>query len=240
LVHGSGRHREVFERAVAAFKHATEIDPGYAAPYAGLSLVHILEYQNRWFEMPQSLDLAVRFAAQAIEMDPNEPLGQLAVATSRLFNGDPEGTKAAAEKALVLSPNFALAAGALGHAETMLGNPQAGIKALELALRLDPMFTPTTLHFLGTAYLVAGQYEAAAARLSERIRLTPTTDFSRAYYASALGHLGEVAEAQRVWRELKEINPKYSFEAHIAQLPWRDPAGPARIREGLAKAGLPE
>jgi adenylate cyclase len=57
---------------------------------------------------------------------------------------------------------------------------------------------------------------------------------------SALGHLGEVIEAQRVWRELKEINPKYSFEAHIAQLPWRNPAGPARIREGLAKAGLPE
>jgi adenylate cyclase len=102
------------------------------------------------------------------------------------------------------------------------------------------MFTPTTLHFLGTAYLVAGQYEAAAARLSERIRLTPTTDFSRAYYASALGHLGEVVEAQRVWRELKEINPKYSFEAHIALLPWRNPAGPARIREGLARAGLPE
>jgi adenylate cyclase len=184
--------------------------------------------------------LAVRFAAQAVDMDPDEPLAQLAVSTSRLFNGDPEGTKVAAEKALALSPNFALAAGALGHAETILGNPQAGIKALELALRLDPMFTPTVLHFLGTAYLVAGQYEAAAARLSERIRLTPTTDFSRAYYASALGHLGEVAEAQRVWRELKEINPKYSFEAHIAQLPWRNPAGPARIREGLAKAGLPK
>lgn len=72
----------------------------------------------------------------------------------------------------------------------------------------------------------------------ERIRLTPNADFSRAYYAAALGHLGEVAEAQRVWRELKEINPKYSFEVHIAQLPWRDPAGPARIREGLARVGL--
>jgi adenylate cyclase len=120
----------------------------------------------------------------------------------------------------------------------MLGNPQAGIKALERALRLDPMFTSTTLHFLGTAYLVAGQYEAAAARFSERIRLSPTTDFSRAYYASALGHLGEAAEARRVWRALMALNPKFSFEAHVAQLPWRDPAGPARIREGLAKAGL--
>jgi len=240
LAHGSERHRELFERAVAALERATEVDPAYAAPYAGLSLLHTLEYQNRWLEMPQSLDMAIRFAAQAVEMDPKEPLAHLAVSASRLFSGDPEGTKDAAEKALVLSPNFALAAGALGHAETMLGNPEAGIRALELALRLDPLSTPATLHFLGTAYLVAGQYEAAAARLSERIRLTPTTDFSRAYYASALGHLGEVIEAQRVWRELKEINPKYSFEAHIAQLPWRNPAAPARIREGLARAGLPE
>ena len=30
----------------------------------------------------------------------------------------------------------------------------------------------------------------------------------RAILASALGHLGEIDEARRIWRELKEINPK--------------------------------
>ena len=56
--------------------------------------------------------------------------------------------------------------------------------------------------------------------------------------ASALGHLGEVDEARRVWAELKAINPKYSFAAHLARLPFRNPADAERIAEGLAKAGL--
>jgi adenylate cyclase len=41
--------------------------------------------------------------------------------------------------------------------------------------------------FLGLAYLMAGEYETAAALLRQRIILVPNTDFS-----SALGHLGEV------------------------------------------------
>jgi hypothetical protein len=41
------------------------------------------------------------------------------------------------------------------------------------------------------------------------------TDFSRVALASALGHLGQVDEARRIWAELKEINPKYSFSTLI-------------------------
>jgi adenylate cyclase len=46
--------------------------------------------------------------------------------------------------------------------------------------------------FLGLAYLMAGEYETAAALLRQRIILVPNTDFSRAILTSALGHLGEV------------------------------------------------
>ena len=95
------------------------------------------------------------------------------------------------------------------------------------------------MHFLGSAYLVAGKYETAAATLRERIRLAPETDLSRAFLASALGHLGEVEEARRVWAELKAVNPRYSFEAHLARLPFRNRADADGIADGLAKAGLP-
>ena len=69
------------------------------------------------------------------------------------------------------------------------------------------------------AYLLAGKYETAAALLRQRIILVPETDFSRAVLASALGHLGEVDEARRIWRELKEINPKYSFSETFRPVP---------------------
>jgi len=109
---------------------------------------------------------------------------------------------------------------------------------LERATRLDPAFRRQHLHFLGMAYLLAGKYETAAALLRERILLMPETDFSRVLLASALGHLGDGDEARRIWNELKEINPKYSFSEHFARQPFQKGEDVRRIAEGLAKAGL--
>ena len=88
------------------------------------------------------------------------------------------------------------------------------------------------------AYLLAGKYETAAALLRERILLTPGTDFSRVLLASALGHLGDGDEARRIWKELKEINPKYSFSEHYARQPFQRQEDVQRIVDGLAKVGL--
>ena len=84
----------------------------------------------------------------------------------------------------------------------------------------------------------AGKYETAAALLRDRILLVPGTDFSRVLLASALGHLGEGDEARRIWQELEQINPKYSFSEHFARQPFKKKEDVQRIAEGLAKAGL--
>src|SRR5262249_5301159 len=76
------------------------------------------------------------------------------------------------------------------------------IPMIERAMRLDPAHSEQYLHFLGMAYLLAGKYETAASHFRERIRLVPRTDFSRAPLASALGHLGEIDEARRIWHDL--------------------------------------
>lgn len=110
---------------------------------------------------------------------------------------------------------------------------------IEQAMRLDPAWARQYLHFLGVAYLVAGKYETAAALFRQRVILAPTTDFSRAGLASALGHLGDVEEARRIWAELKEINPKYRFSSHFGRQPFRKPEDLDRIAQGLRKASLP-
>jgi adenylate cyclase len=88
------------------------------------------------------------------------------------------------------------------------------------------------------AYLIAGKYATAAAYFRERIVLVPDSDFSRAFLATAQGHMGETEEARRVWRELKDIKPDYAFEEHIGRWPFKVQADVDRIREGLVKAGL--
>ena len=66
----------------------------------------------------------------------------------------------------------------------------------------------------------------------------PGTDFGRVLLASALGHLGDGEEARRIWRELKEINPRYSFSEHFARQLFKNEKDVRRIADGLGKAGL--
>ncbi len=134
---------------------------------------------------------------------------------------------------------MALAHSLTGSIRSYSGQPLEAIPAIEQAMRLDPAFSTQFLHFLGMAYLLAGKYETAAAVLRQRIALVPGTDFSRVLLASALGHLGQLDAADRVWRELKEINPKYSFREHIGRLPFRSEEDVSRIAKGLVKARLP-
>jgi adenylate cyclase len=233
------KNRERFERSTKFFMKALELDPSYSQAYAGLSMAYNLDYQNRWSDNPDiSLRLAKRNAEQAIEKNPNEPFARLVASWAAIFEKDIDRAKSEADIALSLNPNYSGANVILGHIQTLSGRPLEAIPALERATRLDPAFRPQHLHFLGMAYLLAGKYETAAALLRERILLMPGTDFSRVLLASALGHLGDGDEARRIWKELKEINPKYSFSEHFGRQPFQRQEDVQRIVDGLAKAGL--
>ena len=52
--------------------------------------------------------------------------------------------------------------------------------------------------------------------------------------------LGRAEEARQVWRELKEINPRYSHSDHFGRLPFKNPAEADKFTKGLRKAGLVE
>ena len=155
------------------------------------------------------------------------------------FEADLARAKSEAEIALTLNPNSTEAYLCLGNIYIFSGQPLEAIPLIEKAMRLDPTYTQQPLHLLGVANLLAGKYETAAALLKHRILMVPKTDFSRAVLASALGHLGEIEEAQRVWRELMEINPHYTFKNHYERQPFVNKDDVRRIADGLDRAGLP-
>jgi adenylate cyclase len=236
---GKTKNRDVLAQSTMFFTRAVELDPGYSQAYAGLSMAYNLDYQNRWSDDPDSsLPLSKRYAELAVEKNPKEPFARLCTSWAAIFEKDLDRAKSEAETALSCNPNYASAYAVLGTIHTYLGRPLEAIAMIERATRLDPAASKHYLHFLGTAYLLAGNYETAAVLLRRRIVLVPGTDFSRATLASALGHLGDVDEARRVWRELKEINPNYSFREHFSRRPFRQ-EDVERIAEGLTKAGLP-
>jgi adenylate cyclase len=241
LIFGVKRDREMFDLATAYFRRAIELDPGYAAPHAGLAMAYQLDHQNRWSDgSSTSLDKAERFANEATAKDHLDPFGHYVAALVALSKKDYERWLHEADTALSLNPNYAPALSVRGFLHIYTGEPMKAIPYIERAMRLDPAFQQQYLHFLASAYYVAGDYETAAALFRDRIAVNPNTDLSRAFLASSLGHLGKPDEAREVWCELQQINPKYSPADHVGRLPFRDPADAERVTEGLRKAGLVE
>jgi adenylate cyclase len=236
---GKEKNLETFTQAIKYFKQALEHDPNYSVAYACLGFGYMFDYQNRWSEDPDgALPIAKEYARLAIEKDPNEPLARCVSALAASYEKDLDRAKSEIDVALTLNPSLALAHNLRGTIRTFAGEPLEAIPEIEQAMRLDPAMSAQFLHFLGLAYLMAGKYETAAALLRQRIILVPNTDFSRAILASALGHLGEIEDAHRVWGELKAINPNYSFAAHVGRQPFKRQEDVERIAEGLKKAGV--
>jgi adenylate cyclase len=240
LVIGNQRDRAMFAQANDYLRRAIELDPNFAGPYAALAWAYIMDYQNRWSDSPETaLDQAQRLIDAAIEKDKSDPFVHYVASLLALWKKDYERWAHEADTALSLNPNYGNAHLARGLVYVYSGEPLKGISYIEQAMRLDPA-QQQYRHFLGTAYLVAGNYETAVAILKERVAITPTTDLSRALLASALGHLSRADEARRVWLELKEINPRYSHSDHFGRLPFKNPADADQFTEGLRKAGLVE
>jgi len=240
LLFGNKLGREEFEQSMVCFRRAVELDPNYAGVYAGLAMGYALDHQNHWSDSSEkSLDQAQHFVDEAIARDETDPFGHFVAAVVATWTKDYERWGREADRALALSPNYALAHLTKGNLLTYTGEPDKAVPCYEQAIRLNPTVA-LYRHFLGTAYFIAGNYEIAAAFFKERIAMAPTTDLSRAFLACALGHLGKTEDARQVWRELKEINPKYSFQKHIGRLPFKYPAHAEKFAEGLRKAGLAE
>ncbi len=229
----------MFDRSTDLFAKAIAEDPSYGEAYAGVAMAHLLNWQNHWTEdWRQSLENAERNIDLAVQKSPEVAFVHFVAAVFFFWKKDLDRSAAEGDAALKLNPNFAHAHSTRSLAGIYGGQPLTAVPYIEQAIRLDPAFKQHYLHFLGSAHLLAGDYAAAADLFRERVQLSPKTDLSRAFLAVALGHLGEVDEARRVWRELMEINPGYSFAEHVGRLPFRNQADAARLAAGLDKAGL--
>ncbi|MBI3799599.1 MAG: tetratricopeptide repeat protein [Deltaproteobacteria bacterium] len=231
--------RETNLQARQLFEKAIELDPQYAAAYAGLSFTYWMEWFSQWSADPQNLKRATEIAQQAVVLDDTLPGPHLVLGFVKLWQRQYEQATAEMERAIALDPNNAGGYDSLTFLLIAVGRYEEAIEAAKKAIRLDPH---QWQHFnaLGQAYLNAGRYEEAMAALKRVLTYNP--DYWAAHWGLAIiySESGREGEAKAEGAEMLRIMPQFTVEGwkRVAGSAIKDPVVTERFATALRKAGL--
>jgi TolB-like protein len=148
--------------ALLCFQTVSERKPRVAQVWAGLAMLHLDEYAFRFSPGDQPLVSARRAAAEALALDRNDFLGNLAQTRVQFFDGDP-AFRRSIETTLALRPDSAEALVQGGILLTITGDSASGLPLVERARTLSK--APPGLYNLAYAvtYLREGKFDEALA-----------------------------------------------------------------------------
>jgi rhodanese-related sulfurtransferase len=203
------------------------------------------------------LELEDRHLSRALE-DP-VPLAHQVAAARLSRQGRHEEAFDQAERSVALDPNDPNSHRAMAAALVYAGRPAQAAAEIAQAMRLDPHFPQEYLYWLGLAQFGMARFEEAATTLDRAAAGNPDDDRSLIVLAAAYGHLGRLDEAKAAMERANAIRLARQQElgsglrAGIDALlvgayslkdlelwPLARDADRERLREGLARAGVPE
>src|ERR1700724_537515 len=179
------RHSEKSAReALAAYQHATELDPGFALAWAGVAGTHgwlaafSTEGGQKTFDA--NLSSARDAATRALSIEPNLPEALLArgsIETNFDFNWN--GAAQTLSKALALAPADPSIVIAAGNLEIARGNMDQAIELYRKAVDLDPV-NPQARAFLAFNLAATKRFAEARAEFPRVVELNPAAPWAHA------------------------------------------------------------
>jgi len=166
-------NEENLKQAIAHFERATQIDPKYAAAYAGLS--HAWWARGVYGPMgPKVAESPSRAAARkALELDVGLAEAYVVQADlKRLYDWDWTGSENSAKRALALDPNDVHAHYTYALLLCQLGRFPEAIAHMESADQLDPLAPAIQMNFARILYR-ARRFDDALRRLDRAMELEP-------------------------------------------------------------------
>jgi adenylate cyclase len=187
--------------ALGFFRQAVQIDPGYAAGYAGLSLTYsslALAGAAPPYELMPKAEAA---ALKALELDATLPEVHLSLGIVRMRRDwDFPAAEREFRRALELNPSHALAHLWLAFHLSTMGRHEEAIAEASLATRYDPL-SPSVRVASASPHREARDYDAAEGLLREALALDPTSAFAHSrlgYVYSLTGrHEEAIAEIEK-------------------------------------------
>jgi tetratricopeptide (TPR) repeat protein len=168
-----------------SFQRAIQLDPGYAAPYAGLAIAVLTAQSSGVMDRHEAFAQAESAIDRALELDPALALAYVARGQLRRFQGDYLGADADLKRAIDLQPNLA---DAYFHRMFALGGLGRFVEArasLEKALELDPL-NGFFNRWMGNVQLALGNPEQARVYDRRAVEFEPSQP-------NAYAGLGDIA-----------------------------------------------
>ncbi|MCM2269737.1 MAG: protein kinase [Thermoanaerobaculia bacterium] len=198
--------------AVREFERALEIDPDYAAAWAGLADAYGILYQ--WHgHAAADLAAAERASERALHLDAESPEALTTRGLVLMLKADFEGSERAFRAALERAPGSALAHYLFARLRFSQGRMAEAVELFESGAAADPddyqclVLAVMAYETLGQADALLDCARRALARVERRLEIAP--DDVRALYlgAGALQHLGDVGRARLLLDRAVAVDP---------------------------------
>jgi tetratricopeptide (TPR) repeat protein len=197
---------EDFRKSIEYFNRALELDPAYAAAYAGLADAYNLLGSYGAIPIKESHPRARAAAMKALEID--EQLGEAHASLATIiadYYWEWAETEKEFKRAIQLSPNYAVAHYWYANYLTFMGRFEEALTEAKRAEELDPL-DPVVPTYTGIVLYRARRYDEAVTQLRRVLQVSP--DFSPAHQHIGLVYIQKhmFAEAIANFRQVSSVD----------------------------------
>jgi adenylate cyclase len=231
------------EAARRFYKKSIKLDPEFALPYAGLTIVGVSDVLSGYVEDPdQVLQEAKHNAEKAVELDDREALTSFALGRVNGFLGNADAAIANIENAIKLNPSFASAYYALGFILKAAGRASEALPYFGTAIKLSPKDPLLWIFYVNHAssYLQLKDYLAMEHWARKAIHEREREYWPYLFLAMALVWQEQLEGAQSAMAKALALKPDFSIRVLPKMLQGYQKDYIDHVVVGLRKAGAPE
>jgi len=229
------------EYAIQLFEKAIELDPRYAAAYAGCSCAYGQMYQ--WFSREEQYrDKAQELSFKALMYDNNLPEAYTAMGLSYFIWGKFDEAAESGRKAIELDPDDFIAYWTLGRIHYSTGKLEEALDLFRRVIDIQPGFyvayndLKQTLLKLGRNEEAEEAYRRVIALMPNYLLRNPDDSRARMFYAVALCDSGKREDAIREGKAAMDSSPGDSVMLYNGGCLYARLGDPARAVAALKQA----
>jgi DNA-binding winged helix-turn-helix (wHTH) protein/TolB-like protein/Tfp pilus assembly protein PilF len=183
------------QQSLKYFRQAIDIDPTYAAAYAGLADAYAMLVWQQNLAQAEFVPKAKAAAIKALQIDETLAEAHTSLAFVRFwYDWDFAGAESEYRRAIELNPDYSTAHHWYGEFLVLTGRPDEGFRELKLAQEADPLSLIISTD-IGKMFFFNRQQDKAIEQLQKTLEMEPDFPIAHLFLAMAYEQKGMHANA---------------------------------------------